>query len=67
MSSLIELTRATDAVLLAVRAAAPDLVELSLEPALNVTGRFGLVTLARRTESPALELVRELMRQRLVE
>lgn len=67
LSSLIELTRTTDAVLLAVRAAAPDLVELSLEPALNVTGRFGLVTLARRTESPALELVRDLMRQRLVE
>ncbi len=67
LSSLVELTRTTDAVLLAVRAAAPDLVELSLEPALNVTGRFGLVTLARRTESPALELVRDLMRQRLVE
>jgi DNA-binding transcriptional LysR family regulator len=65
LSSLVELTRTTDAVLLAVRAAAPDLVELKLTPPLNATARFGLVTLARRTESPALELVRALMRQRL--
>lgn len=66
LSSLVELARSTDAVLLAVRAAAPDLVELRLQPALDATARFGLVTLARRTESPALELVRGLMRQRLV-
>lgn len=66
LSSLAELARSTDAVLLAVRAAAPDLVELRLQPALDATARFGLVTLARRTESPALELVRGLMRQRLV-
>jgi DNA-binding transcriptional LysR family regulator len=65
LSSLVELARTTDAVLLAVRAAAPDLVELKLTPPLNATARFGLVTLARRTESPALELVRALMRQRL--
>jgi DNA-binding transcriptional LysR family regulator len=65
LSSLIELTRTSDAVLLAVRAAAPDLVALKLAPPLDATARFGLVTLARRTESPALELVRQLMRQRL--
>jgi DNA-binding transcriptional LysR family regulator len=65
LSSLIELARTSDAVLLAVRAAAPDLVELKLTPPLDATARFGLVTLARRTESPALELVRGLMRQRL--
>jgi DNA-binding transcriptional LysR family regulator len=67
LSSLVELTRTTDAVLLAVRAAAPDLVELRLNPALNATARFGLVTLARRTESPALDLVRALMRRHLAE
>ena len=66
LSSLVELARSTDAVLLAVRAAAPDLVELRLQPALDASARFGLVTLARRTESPALELVRGLMRQHLV-
>lgn len=65
LSSLIELARGSDAVLLAVRAAAPDLVELKLAPPLDTTARFGLVTLARRTESPALDLVRRLMRQRL--
>lgn len=65
LSSLVELARTTDAVLLAVRAAAPDLVELKLMPPLDATARFGLVTPARRTESPALELVRTLMRQRL--
>jgi DNA-binding transcriptional LysR family regulator len=65
LSSLVELARHTDAVLLAIRAAAPDLVELKLTPPLDATARFGLVTLARRTESPALALVRALMRQRL--
>ncbi|MDH4060821.1 MAG: LysR family transcriptional regulator [Aquincola sp.] len=65
LSSLIELARTTDAVLLAVRAAAPDLAELKLAPPLDATARFGLVTLARRTESPALDLVRRLMQQRL--
>lgn len=67
LSSLVELARTSDAVLLAVRAAAPDLVELTLKPGLAASARFGLVTLARRTESPALELVRQLMRERLVE
>ena len=67
LSSLVELARTSDAVLLAVRAAAPDLVELTLTPALDATARFGLVTLARRTEAPALEIVRSLMRQRLVD
>ncbi|HET9978162.1 MAG TPA: LysR family transcriptional regulator [Burkholderiaceae bacterium] len=65
LSSLVELARSSDAVLLAVRAAAPDLVELRLSPPLDASARFGLVTLARRTEAPALDLVRQLMRQRL--
>jgi len=65
LSSLVDLARTSDAVLLAVRAAAPDLIELKLTPPLDATARFGLVTLARRTEAPALELVRRLMQQRL--
>ena len=36
-----------------------------MRPALNATARFGLVTVARRTEAPALSIVRELMQQRL--
>ncbi len=63
--SLVEVARHSDAVLLAIRAAAPELVELKMRPALNATARFGLVTVARRTEAPALSIVRELM-QRLL-
>jgi DNA-binding transcriptional LysR family regulator len=65
LSSLAELARQGDAVLLAVRAVAPDLVELRLDPPFAVTARFGLVTLSRRTEPPALELLRTVVRDSL--
>jgi DNA-binding transcriptional LysR family regulator len=65
--SLVDVARHSDAVLLAIRAAAPDLVELKIQPALAATARFGLVTLRRRSPPPALELVRALMAQRLVD
>ncbi len=61
LPSLVELTRHTDAVLFAIRAAGPDLVELAIKPALNATARFAIVTLAGRSEAPALPLVRQLM------
>jgi DNA-binding transcriptional LysR family regulator len=63
--SLVEVARQSDAVLLAIRAAAPDLVELKMQPALAATARFGLVTLRRRTAAPALAVVRTLMSQLL--
>jgi DNA-binding transcriptional LysR family regulator len=63
--SLVEVARHSDAVLLAIRAAAPELVELKMRPALDATARFGLVTLARRTEPPGLAAVRLLMAQLL--
>jgi DNA-binding transcriptional LysR family regulator len=63
--SLVELTRRTDTVLIAIRAAGPDLAELTLSPALNATARFALVTLAGRSEAPALSIVRDLLRERL--
>ena len=59
--SLVDVARHSDTVLLAIRAAAPDLVELALQPALAATARFGLVTLRRRTEPPGLAAVRDLM------
>ncbi len=59
--SLVEVVRNSDAVLIAIRAAAPDLVELALKPAMNATARFGIVTLARRAEPPALLIVRKLV------
>ena len=61
IASLVEVARRSDAVLLGIRAAAPDLLELRVAPALDATARFGMVTLARRTEAPALSLVRALM------
>lgn len=63
--SLVDVARRSDAVVLAIRAAAPDLVELNLRPALAATARFGLVTLRRRTEPPGLAVVRTLMAQLL--
>lgn len=57
--TLVELARRSDAVLLTVRAVAPDLERLPVMPELAATGRFGLVTLARRQEAPALHILRE--------
>lgn len=65
VASLADVARNSDAVLLAIRAAAPDLVELDLTPPLDSTARFGLVTLAGRSETPALPMVRELVRKLL--
>ena len=61
ISSLVEVATTSDAVLLAARGAAPKLVELPLDPPLAATARFGLVTLARRTEHAALGLVRAML------
>jgi DNA-binding transcriptional LysR family regulator len=61
IASLIEVARNTQAVVLTIRAAAPDLVELHTSPALQAKARFGLVTLASRTQPPWLAEVRELM------
>ncbi len=67
LPSLVEVARRSDAVLLAIRAAAPDLVPLRMAPALAATARFGLVTLRRRTEPPGLQTLRMLMREALVD
>jgi DNA-binding transcriptional LysR family regulator len=65
ISSLLDVVRRTDAVLLAIRAVGPDLVELSMKPTVIGGARFGLVTLTRRTEAPALPIVRGLMQELL--
>jgi hypothetical protein len=36
-----------------------------MKPAMNATARFAMVTLAGRTEAPALPIVRQLMAQLL--
>lgn len=65
--SLVDVARQSDAVLLAIRAAAPDLVELKMNPALAASARFGLVTLRRRTVPPGLAVVRALMAEFLAD
>lgn len=67
ISYLAEVARQSDAILLAVRAAAPELTELALTPPLRASARFGMVTRARRSEAPALPIVRQLVRQLLRE
>jgi len=67
IASLVDVARDSDAVLLAIRAAAPDFVELPVRPAIGLPAQFGLVTLAARAEAPALSILREVMRRRMKE
>ena len=50
-----------DALLLAIRACAPDLVQVNLQPALNTKARFGLVTIANKAEAIFLPELQRLM------
>ncbi|MFW5329161.1 LysR family transcriptional regulator [Hydrogenophaga sp. ZJX-1] len=59
--NIIEVARHSHAIVLTANAAAEGLVPLDMTPALNSTARFGLVTLARRQEAPALRILREQM------
>jgi hypothetical protein len=59
---LVDVARTSDAVVLAIRQAAPDLVEIPVTPALNAKARFGLVTIAARSEVPFLGKLRDMMR-----
>lgn len=65
ISHLIEVARTSDAVVLAVRVAGPQLVALDVVPALQARARFGVVTVAKRAQSPFLQVVRQLMGQLL--
>lgn len=62
LTSLAEVARHGDTVLLAVRAAAPDLQTLKLDPPFDASARYALVTLAGRSTTPALALVVDLVR-----
>lgn len=63
ISSLLDVARSSNAVVLAIRACAPDLVEIPVSPPLSAKARFGLVTIASRTEPPLLGKVRGLMHE----
>jgi DNA-binding transcriptional LysR family regulator len=65
IGSLAAVALKSDAVLLAVQAAAPKLVEVPLMPALRASARFGLVSCAGRAEAPALPIVRQLVKELL--
>jgi DNA-binding transcriptional LysR family regulator len=52
ISSLLDVVLSTDAIMVAVRSLAPELVVLKMSPELNATARFGWVSLRSRSESP---------------
>lgn len=57
--NIVELARRSHAIVLTAHAAAEGLVALQMMPPMIDTARFGLVTLARRQEAPALRILRE--------
>lgn len=65
LSSLVQSVRDSDAVLFAIRAIAPDLVELPVRPAIATRAHFGLITLTGRTDPPAMAMLRELIAKTL--
>jgi DNA-binding transcriptional LysR family regulator len=73
VNSLLATVAQTDAVFLGVIAAAHDrlkngsLVELNVKPRLLATARFAYVTLAGRTEAPAMAYFRQFLREHLHE
>ena len=73
INGLLATVAQTDAIYLGVIAAARDrlkdesLVELPLKPRLKATARFAYVTLAGRTEAPAMVYFRQFLRVRLNE
>lgn len=60
ISSLLDVARSTEAVVLAIRAVAPDLVALPMSPPLSATARFGWVTLKSRAASPLCKLLHQI-------
>ena len=62
---LVGLARETDTILLAVQSAAPGLAVVRVSPALDARARFCVVTLARRSPTPLLGVVREIVDKEL--
>jgi DNA-binding transcriptional LysR family regulator len=73
INGLLATVAQTDAIYLGVMAAASEglkdgsLVELNLKPRLRATARFAYVTLAGRTEAPAMAYFRQFLRAHLNE
>lgn len=58
---LVEVAHRSNAIVLTVEAAARSLVPIPVDPPMEARGRFGLVTVARRAQAPAMDVVRELI------
>lgn len=65
ISSLLDVARTSNAVVVAVRAVAPDLQELRMHPPLNATARFAWVTLKNRSVPPLCDALQSEVRQLL--
>ena len=63
ISHLVEVTRQTDAILLAIRACAPEMVEIQMHHPLRTKARFGLVTISKKSEPLFLPEIRKLMEE----
>lgn len=61
--NLVEVIKRSNAILLAINEVGHELIHLNVEPSMTVTARFGLITLAQRSEAPGLPIVRDLMRR----
>jgi DNA-binding transcriptional LysR family regulator len=61
IASLVATAQASDTVVLAIRAAGRALAEIKTDPPLAANARFALITLAGRTEAPALGMVRQVV------
>ena len=59
ISSLLDVARSTDAIVVAVRSLAPDLMTLKMTPELNASAKFGWVSLRSRSESPLCGFLRQ--------
>lgn len=62
ISSLVDVARTSEAVVVAVRASAPELKELSMHPPLNATARYGWVTLKQRSVPPLCGRLHEVVK-----
>jgi len=62
-TSIVDVARQSNAVVLTISAVAGDLVHLVMEPPLNATARFGLVTMSQRQAAPALRLLQAQLTQ----
>jgi len=61
LGNLVDVVRASDAILLSVRAAAMDLDEIDIEPPLGMPAKYGLVTLAKRSQTSLMPMVQQLI------